>query len=190
MSLHQVCVTSIILNCQVVASSHNDCQFLVCAALVRLFEREFDSNKALAKAVAVLQKAKASNARLALVGDTGKLCMSNPQFFAIPQCILSEANAGSMLDIPDDAVPVEPPTTNPKHFLGPSEQIAKIMRHRLDFITEDELKTVQSQQRVSSTPRKIVCRDQVSKHVVHTICLLWAWITKVLPRSDLQCLDS
>ena len=128
------------------------------AALVRLFERQFDSDEALAQAVAVLRKAKTRNASLALVHGTGKLCMSHAQYFAIPQSIFSKPGAGSMLDLPDDAVPVEPPTTNPKHFMGPSEQIAKIMSQRLDMDKEQDFKIGQS--RGPSRPRN-VRRDQV-----------------------------
>ena len=145
--------------------------FVVHAALVRLFERQFDSGEALAQAVEVLHEAKTSNARLALVGGTGKLCMSHAQFFAIPQCILSAPDAGSMLDLPDDAVPVEPPTTDLKHFMGPAEQIAKIMRRRLD--TQDDVKIGQS--RASSSRPNVTSagRDQVGKRA-NVWCLPWA----------------
>ena len=134
----------------------------MCSALVRLFKRHYDADEALAQAVAVLQKAKNSNARLALVQGTGKLCMSHAQYFAIPQCILSEPDAGSMPDVPDDAVPVEPPTKDTKHFMGPAEQIAKIMRQRLDVDTENDLKT--NQPLVAMPQRVKVRADQVSSY--------------------------
>ena len=137
------------------------------AALVRLFKRHYDSDEALTQSVAVLQKAKNSNARLALARGAGELCMSHPQYFAIPQCILSEPDAGSMPDIPDDAVPVEPPTTDPKHFMGPAEPVAKIMRQRLDMDTENDLKINQP---LVATPQRVNVRS--NQVAIIRICVL------------------